>query len=63
MEIKLKGKLVSSTNEQTNNNDELNEALKALGYKPQDIKKVISQIPKNLKIESQIKEALKLLMK
>ena len=61
--LDLKGKLVSTTNEDTNQNDELIEALKALGYKPQDIKKVTSQIPKNLKIESQIKEALKLLMK
>ncbi len=60
--LDLKGKLVS--NEVSNNkeqNEELFEALKALGYKPADINKVIPKV-KNDKIENQIKEALKLLL-
>ena len=62
--LDLKGKLVSSDNvvEQVNN-EELMEALKALGYKPADIKKVLTNVSKNDTIENQIKEALKLLMK
>lgn len=62
--LDLKGKLVSSNNpvEQVNN-EELMEALKALGYKPIDIKKVLTNVSKNDTIENQIKEALKLLMR
>ena len=62
--LDLKGKLVSSDNvvEQVNN-EELMEALKALGYKPADIKKVLTNVSKNDTIENQIKEALKLLMR
>ena len=37
--LDLKGKLVTNQNNDTTNNDELVEALKALGYKPADIKK------------------------
>ncbi len=59
--LDLKGKLIDSeTNVKTN--EELVEALEALGYKKQDIKKVIPNI-KSEKIEDQIKEALKLLLK
>lgn len=59
--LDLKGKLVETeTNVKTN--EELVEALEALGYKKQDIKKVIPNI-KSEKIEDQIKEALKLLLK
>ena len=49
----------------TNNNvnEELTEALLALGYKNNDIKKVVASIDSNLTIENQIKEALKLLLK
>ena len=43
--------------------EELMDALKALGYKPQDIKKVLPNISKSNPIEQQIKEALKLLLK
>ena len=60
--LDLKGKLVVDSNNEIINNDELVEALKALGYKNQDIKKVLPQI-KNDTIENQIKEALKLLLK
>lgn len=61
--LDLKGKLVSNNITIVENNDELIEALKALGYKPVDIKKVLTNIPKNDTIENQIKEALKLLMR
>lgn len=60
--LDLKGKLAKTV---TNNNinEELTEALLALGYKNNDIKKVIASIDSNLTIENQIKEALKLLLK
>ena len=59
--LDLKGKLVE-TETSVKTNEELVEALDALGYKKQDIKKVIPNI-KSEKIEDQIKEALKLLLK
>lgn len=61
--LDLKGKLVSDNKEEVIDNDELVEALKALGYKPIDIKKIISRVSKNNSIEEQIKEALRLLLK
>ena len=61
--LDLKGKLVLSEVESVPDNDELKEALQALGYKNADIQKVISKVPNNLTIENQIKEALKLLLK
>lgn len=62
--LDLKGKLVSSSIESSSNlSDELEEALKALGYKPADIKRVGAHVSKELPIEGQIKEALKLLLK
>lgn len=62
--LDLKGKLVSGEADiSTNTNEELMEALKALGYKPVDIKKVIPKVSKNQSIEEQIKEALRLLLK
>lgn len=62
--LDLKGKLVSSQTETTDhNNEELMEALKSLGYRPADIKKVLTNVSKSGTIESQIKEALKLLMR
>lgn len=63
--LDLKGKLVTSSNinNEGNTNDELVSALTALGYKSQDIKRILPSIDKNQKIESQIKEALKLLLK
>lgn len=60
--LDLKGKLITSENEATKNNEELIEALEALGYKKQDVKKILPNI-KEEKIENQIKEALKLLLK
>ena len=61
--LDLKGKLVSKENSAQESSDELVEALKALGYKSQDINKVIKSVPSNLSIEEKIKEALKLLLK
>lgn len=63
--LDLKGKLVSKETAflPDDSLEELIEALKALGYKPGDIKKIVPKIPKGLEIEEQIKEALKLLLK
>lgn len=63
--LDLKGKLVSSGNEKENIDsfEELVEALKVLGYKPIDIKKVLPNINTSNNIEDQIKEALRLLLK
>ena len=62
--LDLKGK-VHCTEEYNNEfeNDDVVEALKALGYKQIDINKVIPKLNKNDSIETQIKEALKLLLK
>lgn len=60
--LDLKGKLAPST-KNVIANDELSEALKALGYKNSDISKIVAKVNKELSIEDQIKEALKLLLK
>ncbi len=60
--LDLKGKLISKENKEEVN-EELIQALNALGYKNSDINKIIKNIPTNIKIEDQIKEALKLLLK
>ena len=60
--LDLKGKLVSNDSN-VSNNTELVEALKALGYKTSDINKVLPKIDNTKSLESQIKEALKLLLK
>jgi len=61
--LDLKGKLASSSNETVNVNSELIEVLTSLGYKNQDIKKIVPNIDSTLSIEEQVKEALKLLLK
>lgn len=61
--LDLKGKLVSKNDEVNIIDDELIEALKALGYKTSDINKVIKNVPNDLKLEDKVKEALKLLLK
>ena len=60
--LDLKGKLVSNDTN-TVNNTELIEALKALGYKANDINKILSKIDNSKTLENQIKDALKLLLK
>ncbi|MBP3461267.1 MAG: Holliday junction branch migration protein RuvA [Bacilli bacterium] len=61
--LDLKGKLIVNENDKIDYNEELIEALEALGYKKQDVKKIIPNVNKEEKIENQIKEALKLLLK
>lgn len=61
--LDLKGKLNANGVVTNNNNDELIEVLKGLGYKTQDILKVVRQVNTNLSLEDQIKESLKLFLK
>lgn len=63
--LDLKGKLNGSQMSllESKNNNELVDALLALGYKQVDVKKVVNNVNSNLTIEEQIKEALKLLLK
>ena len=62
--LDLKGKLSSNGNITIKeDNEELTDALVALGYKQADIKKVVKSVSPDLTIENQIKEALKLLLK
>lgn len=62
MILDLKGKLGSIVIEKTED-DELIEVLESLGYKMPDIKKIIPNVNRELKLEEQIKEALKLMLK
>ena len=62
--LDLKGKLNTSTI--TKNEDKFEElvsVLKGLGYKPQDINKILPSINGELSIEEQVKEALKYMLK
>lgn len=65
--LDLKGKLefigTGITDDVVNTQEELKEALLALGYKEKEIKKVIGQVNSDVTIEEQLKEALKLLLK
>ncbi len=61
--LDLKGKLVEKQNNNVSVDNELVEALISLGYKNSDINRVIHKIDMKKKIEDQIKEALKLLLK
>ena len=62
--LDLKGKLTAGESTGTTKNyEELTEALKGLGYKPADIKKILPKINTDDSIEKQIKEGLKLLLK
>ena len=56
--LDLKGKLTTQEN-----NNELVETLKALGYKSQEINNVLPKINRENSLENQIKEALKLLLR
>ena len=63
MILDLKGKLtISSDSIELDETDELLEALAGLGYKDKDIKAIIPKVNKELKLEEQIKEALRLLI-
>ena len=66
MILDLKGKLGDVTTLDlldTNNYDELIEVLKGLGYKDKEIKTIIPQVNKDNRLEDQVKEALRLLVK
>lgn len=61
--LDLKGKLVSNNASiETKDYTELIEVLKGFGYKPVDINKILPNI-KSDKVEEQVKEALKLMLK
>ena len=61
--LDLKGKLIGDTKVNKANYEELIEVLKGLGYKEKDFKSILTKIDLNLKIEEQVKEALKLLLR
>ena len=62
--LDLKGKLNGNQiSLLVSEDNELIDALLALGYKQADIKKVIVNVDRNLSLEEQIKESLKLLLK
>lgn len=62
--LDLKGKLAkTSEGNKFKDYDELIEVLRGLGYKQVDINKVLPSINSDLNIESQVKEALKLMLK
>ncbi len=61
--LDLKGKLTISDTSTPSEMDELVEALTSLGYKLPDVKKILPKLNQEQKLEEQIKEALKLLLK
>ena len=65
--LDLKGKLefigVGISDDEVETENELKEALIALGYKEKEIIPVIAKVDTSLPIEGQIKDALKLLLK
>ncbi len=61
--LDLKGKLNIESIEEEKTNEDLIEVLKGLGYKEKEIKQVIPKVNKELKLEDQIKESLKLLLR
>ena len=64
MILDLKGKItVSGVVEEISTSDEVFDALVALGYKDKDIKVVLAKVNKELSVEEQIKEALRLMIK
>lgn len=63
MILDLKGKLeLTGETIELDATDELIEALKGLGYKDKDIRSIISKVNTEIKLEDQIKEALRLLV-
>ena len=61
--LDLKGKLTTTSSGNNVQSNELEEALKSLGYKNVDINKVVKNVDSSLELEDQIKEALKMLLK
>lgn len=64
MILDLKGKVTAEIMEETDTSTEdLVAVLESLGYKTAEIKKILKDIDNTLPIESQVKEALKLLLR
>ena len=65
MILDLKGKIDGITEDSTEDasTDDLVAVLESLGYKTGEIKKILKDIDNTLPIESQVKEALKLLLR
>jgi holliday junction DNA helicase RuvA len=63
--LDLKGKfgIVTNIKVKGSSNDELTDVLRGLGYKQNDIIRILPNVDIHKKIEDQIKEALKLLLK
>ena len=65
--LDLKGKLecigVGISDDELNTSEELKEVLLGLGYKDKEIKAILPKVNKDLTIEEQVKEALKLLLR
>lgn len=61
--LDLKGKLAPDANTSKADFTELTETLKALGYKQADVKRILPKINASKSLESQVKDALKLLLK
>ena len=61
--LDLKGKLAKIDIQDENTKEELIEVLKGLGYKEKDFKGIIPKIDETKKVEEQVKDALKLLLK
>ena len=62
--LDLKGKLAKKEEGNVPSNfDELVNVLESLGYKTSDIKRILPQMTETEKVEIQVKEALKLLLK
>lgn len=52
-----------SKSDEPDTNEELISVLMSLGYKNNDIKRIIKDVDSSLSIEEQVKQALKLLLK
>ena len=67
MILDLKGKLafigVGISDDELTASEELKEVLLGLGYKDKEIKSVLTKVNKDLPIEEQVKEALRLLLR
>lgn len=61
--LDLKGKLTKTEDIDNSSKEELIEVLKGLGYKEKDYKSIITKIDETKKVEEQVKDALKLLLK
>lgn len=61
--LDLKGKLSKTLVVDDSSKEELVEVLKGLGYKEKDFKSILSKVDESKKVEDQVKEALRLLLK